>query len=153
MDHLQINYYAITINNKKLMEDLTSINKAYDFLSPLGMVYIIAAERNDLNYNTHYHALISNDKSPDEMLQIATDNQIWAGNIIEEVELQKYYSYCKKDGKYKLYNKFNVSDTLTNSQIIELVRSYSSLQMLFIDYPELINKVSMIKQLWNIYRD
>lgn len=140
---------AITINNKELVKELKSIDFVYNFLSSMGDVYIIAVERNDLNKNTHYHALIDGD-----ITFIEKFNNIWSKVIETDIEVLKYIDYIKKDGTFKVYKKLDIESNNDHwtSVILNLVLKYDSLNQLFHENPRMIKYITYIERLYKIYK-
>lgn len=143
--------YAITINNLEVVATLKTIDNVYELLNSFGTISIIAVERNELNQNIHYHILLFSDIDYDIILTICKDYRMWVGLLNTDIEILKYYEYCKKDGNYKLYYSLDKGlSSSKNTELLELIERYESLYALFKDNPHLINKVHIIKTLWGI---
>lgn len=149
-----MNYYAITINNKELTSNFSSIDKVYNHfrMLPIGEVIIIAVERNELNENIHYHILYKSD------VPIQTINQIniWWKEISTELEVLKYFNYCKKGGNYKIYSELGISKDIENTiyaELLELVKTYDSLKTLINENPNMIKYLAKLERLYKIFNN
>lgn len=149
-----MNYYAITINNKELTNSFNSIDKVYDYfrMLPVGKVIIIAVERNELNKNIHYHILYKSDVP----IQSIDEINIWWKEIKTELEVIKYYNYCKKDGRYKIYNVLGIKNDTENTiytELLELVKTYDCLKTLINENPNMIKYLTKLVKLYKIYNN
>ncbi len=147
-----MNYYAVTINNKELTKKYKSIDSVYKELRrwPIGEVIIIAVERNEINQNIHYHILY---KSEVPITSI-NDTYIWWQELETELEVIKYFNYCKKDGKYKIYNELGIKQDTQNTiytELLELVKTYDSLKTLINENPNMIKYLGKLERLYKIF--
>lgn len=142
-------YYAVTINRLEQVENLKTIDQVYYLLlTEYEGVNIISAERNQLNENIHYHALCYNELS-------ASPKEHYSKIIDNELELEKYYNYVKKDGRFKVFKalQFDLSDKWY-LQALECVKSdrYNHFDELISDNPHFIPKINTVSKLWEIFR-
>lgn len=146
-------HYAITINNKSLTSEFNSIDKVYRYFSLLPIeTVIIAVERNELNQNIHYHILVKSDVP----IQSVNETAIWWKELETELDVIKYYNYCKKDGKYKIYKELGIKtdtqDTIY-TEILMLVKTYDCLKTLINENPNMIKYLPKVERLFKIFNN
>lgn len=145
-------YYAITINNKKLTDNLSSINKVYNYLNELNIkTIIISVERNQLNENEHYHILSYN--VPQYILDNVKIVGFWIKELELDIEVLKYYEYVKKDGRFKQYEVLNIESEQTNIYKIAITKFSEGMELreFFLLFPESAKNIYQIKELFSIY--
>lgn len=147
-------YYAITINNNNLTSEFKSIQKVYQYFSllPTTETIIIAVERNELNENIHYHILVKSDVP----IQSINETYIWWKELETDLDIIKYYNYCKKDGNYKIYKELGLEtdtqDTIY-TEILMLVKTYDSLKTLINENPNMIKYLPKVERLFRIFNN
>lgn len=144
-------YYALTINNSDLVKSFKTIDLVYEFIKDFCDVNVIAVERNELNFNIHYHLLVSNLKSDKNVL--FNSGYIWYKELETDLEITKYYHYILKDGRYKIYNflpkELNITTNETwYEKALRLCNQYNSLAELFNDNPDMIKKITQVSKLF-----
>lgn len=142
-------YYACTISARELVQRLSSIDKVYEFFSNGYKdfdIHIIAVERNQINQNQHYHVLASSDYG-----------HVYIGNWVQEIanidEVKKYFNYCKKDGKYKLYKAlpFDTNDNKSwYERALKGVYQYPNMLELLQAQPDLIKYIHKVRALYDL---
>lgn len=146
-------FYALTINNSELVESLKSIELVYNFIKDYCEVNIIAVERNELNFNTHYHLLVSDLRVDDNIL--FNSGYIWHKELVSDFDIIKYYHYILKDGRYKTYNLLPKTLNIETNEswynkALRLCYEYNSLAKLFNDNPDMIKKISQVSKLFDL---
>lgn len=146
-----MNYYAITINNSKLINKYRRIEQVYQHFQQMPItVYIIAVERNEINENIHYHLLIGA-----EMPITSIDDEfVWWKELQTDIEVMKYASYIKKDGKYKIYNALaldNENDTKYH-QMLNACQTYNKFSDMILDNPNFIKHIHQLRMLWHVIK-
>ncbi len=142
-------FFAITINRKEIIDNLNTLNSAYNWLETFSTVYTLSRETNELNNNTHYHALVSAELENDNFIF----SGVWLKELDNNLEILKYLNYIKKDGKFKIYKRHSVENDINEHwtlKALKLVLSYDNLKDLFTDNPDMIKYIYHIEKLYNI---
>jgi len=147
-----MNYYAITINNEKIVEKYKTIRQVYEKFALMPItVYVIAREKNELNYNIHYHLLVGANVPVTHI-----DNEfVWWKELETDIDVLKYQEYIKKDGNYKIYNALALDNQVDDTKyhnMLKACQSYNRFSDLIKDNPQYIKYINKLKLLWDVIK-
>ena len=146
-------YYAVTINNQKLVNKFRTIDSVYKHFQYMPItINVIAVERNELNSNIHYHLLIS----AEVPITFSVDNEfIWQKELLTELDIVKYQEYIKKDGKYKIYHAIPLAINSGTTKYDNMLRdcySYNNFLEMIKDNPQYIRDIHRLEALWKLVK-